>query len=107
MIDIIPISARELSELHPDTFEWSPPPPLNKGDLIKICCDDADDFGERFWCVAVSDRNTDGSIFVTLNNHLIGNYKQKFGDLIPTPIFPDYVFDYQIQNKNMTQSSEF
>ncbi len=93
-IDIVPVSAKLIHEAHPCTFKWSPPPRLFKGDNIKICCDDGPEFGERLWCIAVSDQNPDGSIYVRVNNLLIGNYKQNLGDLIPTPIFPEHVFDY-------------
>lgn len=94
-IDIIPISAKEILEAHPDTFEWSPPPVLKTGDHIKICCEDEDDFGERFWCIAVTDTRLDGSIIVKINNVLLGNYKQKIGDIISYPIFPEHIFDYE------------
>lgn len=94
-IDIIPISAKSHYESHYNGgIEWNMPPVLKKGDMVRICCDDIDDFGELFWCIIVSDINKDGSMFVKINNKLHGNYNQQFGDIIPVPIYPEHIFDY-------------
>ena len=97
-IDIIPISARAYFESHlEEECVWTPPPRLKIGDLIRIGCDDYDEFGELIWCVAVSNSNPDGSIIVKINNKVRGNYKCKQGDIIPALIYPDQMFDYIIK----------
>jgi hypothetical protein len=93
LINAIPISASSHFEVHPESFTWYPPPPIKKNDLIRICCDDIDEFGELFWCVVVL-VNEDGSMIGKINNKIQQKFKQQFGDIIPVLIYPDHVFDF-------------
>ena len=95
-IDVIPISASSYFEIHCNDSVWCPPPLLKKDDMVRLCCEDIEEFGELFWCVVTSN-NIDGSCFVKITNYLKGPYKQKYGDVIPIPIYPEHVFDYLIK----------
>ena len=68
------VNAVEMHKQHPDTFEVPSNKELSalkKGDFVKVCLQDDNRNGERFWCEVIYVDKAKKKITAAVNNELV------------------------------------
>ena len=68
------VNAVEMHKQHPDTFEIPSKNDLlalKKGDFVKVCLQDDNRNGERFWCQVTSIDKAQRKIIASVDNELV------------------------------------